>query len=205
LVVIALEARQQPYSLEHAMHTNSKTAFARGDRLTPEDLSLGEEARNVWLTITENRQLRDRLMKTPLRHKVYRFRRENDRSDPLELLSCFIVIAAACGYPESTVRLLLTHIESVIARCYTGNAHRTIDELDLEEGRLESEENELGLRRRIAGETVSAEHLEHEATLNELEANVQLERAKLLRRMARTEPRVLPFPRTFARPMGVVS
>jgi hypothetical protein len=205
LVVIALEAWQQPYSLEHTVHTNSKTAFARGDRLTPEDLSLGEEARNVWLTITENRQLRDRLMKTPLRHKVYRFRRENDRSDPLELLSCFIVIAAACGYPESTVRLLLTHIESVIARCYTGNAHRTIDELDLEEGRLESEENELGLRRRIAGETVSAEHLEHEATLNELEANVQLERAKLLRRMARTEPRVLPFPRTFARPMGVVS
>jgi hypothetical protein len=200
-----MEAWQQPYSLEHTVHTNSKTAFARGDRLTPEDLSLGEEARNVWLTITENRQLRDRLMKTPLRHKVYRFRRENDRSDPLELLSCFIVIAAACGYPESTVRLLLTHIESVIARCYTGNAHRTIDELDLEEGRLESEENELGLRRRIAGETVSAEHLEHEATLNELEANVQLERAKLLRRMARTEPRVLPFPRTFARPMGVVS
>jgi hypothetical protein len=44
LVVIALEARQQPYSLEHTMHTNSKTAFARGDRLTPEDLSLGEEA-----------------------------------------------------------------------------------------------------------------------------------------------------------------
>jgi hypothetical protein len=200
-----MEAWQQPYSLEHTVHTNSKTAFARGDRLTPEDLSLGEEARNVWLTITENRQLRDRLMKTPLRHKVYRFRRENDRSDPLELLSCFIVIAAACGYPESTVRLLLTHIESVIARCYTGNAHRTIDELDLEEGRLESEENELGLRRRIAGETVSAEHLEHEATLNDLEANVQLERAKLLRRMARTEPRVLPFPRTFARPMGVVS
>jgi hypothetical protein len=125
-------------------------------------------------------------MQTPLRHKVYRFRRENDRSDPLELIACFIVTAAACGYPESTVRLLVTHVESVIARCYTGNAHRTLDELDVEEGRLEAEENELALRRRIAGDSVTVEQLEHEATLNELEANTQLERAKLLRRQART-------------------
>jgi hypothetical protein len=107
--------------------------------------------------------------------------------------------------PESTVRLLVTHVESVIARCYTGNAHRTLDELDVEEGRLEAEENELALRRRIAGDTVSVEHLEHEATLNELEANTQLERAKLLRRQARTGPRVLPFTRSFPRPMGAVT
>lgn len=189
------------------MHTNSRTAFVRGDRLSPEDLSLGEEARDVWITVTENEQLRERMMKTPLKHKVYRWRRREDRSDPLELIACFIVTAAACGYPESTVRLLITHVESVIARCYTGNAHRSLDELDLEEIRLEAEENELTMRRRIlesSGEPMTAEQLEHAATLDELEANVQLERAKLLRRQARTGPRVLQFPRpSVVRPMGV--
>jgi hypothetical protein len=47
MVVIALEARPQPYSLEHTVHTNPRSAFARGDRLAPEDISLGEEARQV--------------------------------------------------------------------------------------------------------------------------------------------------------------
>jgi hypothetical protein len=101
--------------------------------------------------------------------------------------------------------LLETHIASVIARCYTGNAHRTLEELDLDETRLEAEENELALRRLHAGETITAEHLEHEATLNELEANVQHERAKELRRQARSVARVIPFRREFPRPLGALT
>lgn len=185
--------------------TNSGPAFARGDRLTPEEMSLEEESRQVWLTVTSNKALRERLTNSPLRHTVYRLRRESDRSDPLELISRIIVTAAAVGYPEATVRLLELHVASVIARCYTGNAHRSLDELDLVEDALEAEEGKATLQRRIAGEAVTAEQLTHEATLNELEASVQLERAKELRRIARTGPRVLQFRKPFPRPMGAVT
>lgn len=185
------------------MHTNSTAAFAREGRLTPELLDLGTEARQVWHAVTKEKSLRDRLMQTPLRHIIYRLRRASDRSDPLELIARILVTMAAVGYPEATVRLLITHLNDVVARCYTGNAHRTLDELDVEEMALEASENALSLERRITAD-LTAEQLLREAEVNEAEATLQLERAKELRRQARQKSRVLPFPsRVAVRPMGV--
>jgi hypothetical protein len=186
-------------------HTKMTTAFARGGRLTPAEMSLGEEARQVWLVVTSNKLLRELLMATPVKHIIYRLRKENERSDPLELLARIIVTMAAVGYPESTVDLLILHLQGVKARCYVGNAHRSLDELDVEEVKHEAQENELAIRRRIAGDAVTPEQLLAEAQVNELEATLQFERAKELRRRARQAPgRVLSFRREFARP-GVTS
>lgn len=176
------------------MHTKTMAAFARGGRLTPDEMSLGEEARQVWLAVTSNRSLRALLMRTPLKHIIYRLRRESDRSDPLELLSRIIVIMAAVGFPESTVDLLLLHLQGVKARCYTGNAHRSLKELDTEEDRYEAAENACVIHRLHAGAAVTDEQLTREAELNELEGTVQFERAKELRRQARAAGRVIAFP-----------
>lgn len=178
-------------------HTKLAPAFARLGRLTVDELDLGAECRNVWLVVTENKTLRELVMRSPLRHVVYRLRRQSERSDPLELLSKLIVTLAACGYPEATIDLLLVHLNSVKVRCYVGNAHRSLDELDLEETKLEAQENELTLLRRVLGDRTSPEQLQREAEVNELEATLQFERAKELRRLARVRPitRVLDFPR----------
>lgn len=186
-------------------HTKLTPAFARSGRLTPEEMDLGTETREVWLAVTSNKLLRARLMQSPVRNTVYRVRRKRDRSCPLELLSRLMVIMAAVGYPEATVDLLLIHLQGVKARCYTGNAHRSLDELDSEETKLEGAENELALLRRIAGDAVTAEQLLREAEVNELEGTLSIERAKELRRQARTSARVLPFRRDFPRPMEVTS
>lgn len=187
-------------------HTKSTPAFARGGHLRAEDMDLGAETRDVWLAVTSNDSLRARLMQSPLKHVVYRVRRANERSCPLELLDRLIVTMAACGYPEATVQLLIVHLTGVIARCYTGAAHRSLDELDVEETKYEALENELVIHRRIAGPAVTPEQLLREAEVNELEGTLQLERGKELRRQARSAGRVLPFPRQEPmRPMGVPS
>jgi hypothetical protein len=175
-------------------HTKMTPAFARGGRLTPAEMNLGEEARQVWLVVTSNKLLRELLMATPLKHIIYRVRKENERSDPLELLARIIVTMAAVGYPESTVDLLILHLQGVKARCYVGNAHRSLEELDVEETQHEAHENELVLIRRIAGDAITPEQLLREADANEREATLQLERAKELRRQARRgQGRVLQF------------
>lgn len=184
-------------------HTKRTVAFARAGRLTPEEMDLGTETRDVWMAVTSNRTLRERLTMTPVRHIVYRLRRENDRSDPLEQLDRLIITMAAVGFPESTVQLLIAHLNGVIARCYTGNAHRDLAELDLEETKLEAAENELMLVRRIAGEAATPDTFVREAEVNELGATLQFERAKELRRRGRSATRVLPMRREFMRPMGV--
>lgn len=176
------------------MHTKKIPAFARSGRLTPDELSLADEARQVWLVVTDNKPLRERLLATPLHHIIYRLRRESDRSDPLELLSRIIVMMAAVGFPASTVDLLLLHLQGVKARCYTGNAHRSLKELDVEEDRYEAAENACVIHRLHEGEAVTDEQLTHEAEINELEGTVQFERAKELRRLARQRGRVLAFP-----------
>lgn len=186
-------------------HTKPAPAFARGGHLRAEDMDLGTETRDVWLAVTSNEQQRARLMQSPLKHVFYRVRRTSERSCPLELLDRLIITMAACGFPEATVQLLLVHLNGVIARCYTGAAHRSLDELDLEETKYEALENELVIHRRVTGDTVTPEQLLREAEVNELEGTLQLERGKALRRRARALGRVLPFRGNFPRPMGVPS
>jgi hypothetical protein len=187
------------------MHTNSTAAFARQGRLSPEEMSLDQETRDVWIAVTDNRTLRERLTQTPLRHIIYRLRRESDRSDPLALLDRLIVTMAAVGFSEATVMLLITHLQGVVARCFCGKAHRELEELDLEATRLGAEDSECLIRRLHAHEHLTVEQLEREALADELEANVLRERAKELRRVARARGRVLEFRRPITRPMGVLS
>jgi len=183
----------------------SKVAFARGHRLTPEAMDLGTEARDVWLAVTSNVALFAKLVATPLRHIIYRLRRENERSDPLEQIGRIIIAMAAVGYPESTVDLLIAHLQGVKVRCYPTGEHRSLRELDLEEAKLEATENKLALLRLHAGADVTPEHLKREADVNEREALLQMERARALRHLAKVPTRVLPFHRDFVRPMGVLS
>ena len=186
-------------------HTNSTAAFARGHRLTPEAMNLGDETRDVWHVVTENEGLFARLIASPIKHIIYRLRREENRSDPLEQLDRIIVTMAAVGYPESTVDLIVAHVQGVKVRCYPTGEHRPIRELDLEEAKLEAHENKLTIMRLHAGDDVTPEHLVREAEINEREGALQFERARVLRHMAKVPTRVLPFRRDVARPMGVVS
>lgn len=187
-------------------HTNSTTAFARGRHTKPaEAMDLGDETKDVWLVITESKALFARLVASPIRHIMYRLRATSGRSDPLESLSRIIVTMAAVGYPESTVDLLIAHLQGVKIRCYPTGEHRPLRELDLEEAKLEATENKLTIMRLHAGETVTPEHLIREADVNEREALLQMERARALRYLAKVPTRVLPFPTSVARPMGVMS
>lgn len=179
-------------------HTKVGAGFANPDRLTPRDFDLDGETRGIWRQITEHRDARVRLSKSPVGHIVYRLRRAGERSDPLEVVARLIISAANVGIPEAKVRLLSFYLDSVIDRCFAGRAHRSIEELDRDELTRETEENRQTLERWIAagaGRTPTPAELEAEAAANEEEAAVQIERARLLRRLARAQVLTAPSPR----------
>lgn len=174
-------------------HTNSVNALARSDRLFPEDLLLDTEARAVWLVVTKDKSIMTRIAAGPLRWVVYRLRRKDNRSCPLELTARLIVWLANAGVSEATLRLLPLYLTRVIENCFAGTAARSLAEIDRDEQRIESRENELALERRITTPTV--EQLEDEAAVNEQEATISTERARVLRREARRlRTGILPFP-----------
>jgi hypothetical protein len=174
-------------------HTNAGSALARSDRerLLPEDLLLDTEARAVWRTVTEDKSTMMRITASPIRWIIYRLRKQDHRSCPLELTGRLIVWLANAGVSEALLRLIPLYLERVIENCFAGKAQRSLDEIDREEQQLEHRENELALERRIM--TPNADQLEAEAAVNEQEAAVSTERARALRRRAR-QIRVLAFP-----------
>lgn len=181
-----------------AMHTNPRAALASSHRLTAEDLRLDQESRIVWLAVTGEKfgPVMRRIAQTPLKWIVYRLRREGQRSCPLELIGRVIVGLAAVEVSEAQLRLLPLYLTRLIDECFTGAAHRSLDELDRDEQRVEARENELTLERRVCGlGDYTPEQLQDEALANEQEAAVQLERARYLRRLARQKGAgILPFP-----------
>jgi len=177
-------------------HTNSRSALARGDRdrLLPEDLLLETEARAVWLVVTKDKSIMRRIAGGPLRWIVYRLRRKDHRSDPLELTARLIVWLANAGVTEAQLRLIPLYLTRVIENVFAGNARRALRDLDRDEQQLESRGNELMVAR-LTGD-VTPDQLELEAEINEQEAAVELERGRQLRRDARRmRTVVLPFPR----------
>lgn len=182
------------------MHTKPNAVLANSNRLTPEDLLLEADARMLWLTITGEKHgnIMLRIARTPMRWVIYRLRRENHRSCPIELLGRLIVWLANAGVSEARLRMIPLFLTRVIEECFAGNAHRTFDEVDREELQLESREHELSLERHLVSlPACEPEQLEAEALANEQEAAVQLERARLLRRQARQRrmpSTVIPFP-----------
>jgi hypothetical protein len=174
-----------------ASHTNPVSALARSDRLLPEDLLLDTEARAVWRTVTADKSVMMRITGSPIRWIIYRLRKEAHRSCPLELTARLIVWLANAGVTEAHLRLIPLYLERVIENCFAGKAQRSLDEIDREEQQLEHRENELTLERRIG--PVSPDTLEAEASVNEQEAAVSIERSRVLRRQAR-QLRVLAFP-----------
>jgi hypothetical protein len=181
---------RNPTNVPASGHTNSAPALARSGRLLPEDLLLDTEARAVWRTVTEDKSVLRRITGGPMRWTIYRLRKEDHRSCPLELTARLIVWLANAGASEAMLRLIPLYLERVIENCFAGKAQRTLDEIDRDEQQIEHRENELALERRIAI-TPTPASLEAEAAINEQEAAVSIERARALRRKART---VLAFP-----------
>jgi hypothetical protein len=179
-----------------AVHTNTRAALARSDRLTPEDLLLDQETRTIWCAVTADRDVMRKVTTGPIRWVIYRLRRESNRSCPLELLARIIVWLANAGVSEATLRMIPLFISRVIEECFAGSAHRTLNELDREKCGIEATEHALELDRRIEGaDTLSPDALEAEALADEREASVDIERARLLRRVARLRrTRPLQFP-----------
>lgn len=168
------------------VHTNPRAALARSDRLIPEDLRLDEDARELWRTVTEEKESMKRVAAGPMKWVIYRLRRAGERSCPAELLGRLIVWLANAGVTEAKLRLIPMFLSRVIDDCFAGASHRALAEIDVEEQRLESLENERTIRRlTLSVDRMSAEELESEAKTNEQEAAINAERARVLRRRAR--------------------
>jgi hypothetical protein len=174
-------------------HTKPAPVLAHSGRLMPEDLLLDTEARAVWLTVTNDKSVMRYIGKQSYRWVIYRLRKTENRSCPLELLGRLIVWLANAGVSEAALHLTPLYLTRVIENCFAGRGHRSLDEIDRHEQQIEARENELALERRIAG--VNPDRLEAEALANEQEAAVNTERSRVLRRKARQlRSAVLPFP-----------
>lgn len=172
-------------------HTKPTAVLANRDRLVPGELPLEIEARAVWLTVTKERDIMRRITAGPFRWVIYRLRRKDHRSDPLVVTAQLIVWLANAGVSEAMLRLIPLYLTRVIECCFAGRSHRSLDEIDRDEQVAESRENQLALERRITNAT--PEQLETEAAANEAEACVNIERARVLRRL---KTRMLSFPGT---------
>ena len=169
-----------------AARANYRPADDPDLRLMPEDLDLSARTRRLWQIWAEGdrRAAWIRLVHSPVRAILYRLiSRAERRSDPLEHLARLVVWAARSGYPEAVLRMPARLLDEVVDELSAGAAHRTLDELDLLEDQLESEENHITLRRRIEGDTPVL--LRQAAEINRAEAQVQQERARQLEREAR--------------------
>lgn len=168
------------------LHTNLPAALARPERLIPEDLRLAEEARALWKVVTDDKAAMTRIAKTPMKWVIYRLRKAAERSCPLELLGRIVVWLANAGVSEAKLRMIPQFVSRVIDDCFAGASHRPLAEIDVDEQRIESRENEgtvLRLTRTI--DALSPDDLEAEASTNEQEAAINTERARVLRRRAR--------------------
>jgi hypothetical protein len=146
------------------LHTNPTAALARRDRLTPEDLRLAEDARELWRTITDDKTVMKRITAGPMKWVIYRLRKTAERSCPVELLGRIIVWLANAGITEAKLRLIPQFFARVIDDCFAGSSHRSLTEIDVEEQRLESIENAQTIHRLTSSiDILSAEQLETEA------------------------------------------
>lgn len=181
------ENRTMP-ALAHT--TNRQVVAADREYLRAEDFDLEAEARELWCQLTDEKEVRDRVTRGPMRHIVNRLRRAAERSCPVVLAAKVMIWLAGPGRVEEwRLQLVPLFFQRVIERCYAGKAQRGITCIDRDEHTWESRETLLTLERRIAeaeGREVTAEALIEEARVNESEAAIQIERARALRRRART-------------------
>lgn len=116
------------------------------------------------------------------RHWVYRLRREDGRSCPLVGVARLVGMLRRAKNPAASIERVQRFIGAVCEYPRAAAPVVSIDSIDRTECKLEADENRLALDRRIRGESPDA--LIAEATANEREASVQLERATWLRRRA---------------------
>ena len=110
-------------------------------------------------------------------------RRKQDGPRPLDEVALDLILCANLGAAEADLRAVPDFLHELIDDLNPAAVRRTLDELDVEEQRLEARENELALLRRVAGDSPAL--LRAEATVNRAEARVQMERARLLEATAR--------------------
>lgn len=153
--------------------------------LTPEDLSIAERSRSLWRLLRENAGVMARLTASPkVKWIVYRLHREDDRSDPLELLAKLIVQLASLGVPETFFRRVVLFVTEVVDDCFTGAAHQSRAELDRLAFIAEQRENAFEHARHTSGE-VTPELLDAEAEAILAECAVEYVKARQLHREAR--------------------
>lgn len=180
-------------------HTTDRASVAAryvpttGEFLTASDFDLNAEASETWCQITDDQitALRKRAGLTSWRWMIDRLRRTEDRPPCMLVHAARLIIWLAGPGKVSEAKLLLVpmFLQRVIERCCAGSAQRSLTCIDREEVRLDGRENELTSDRRIAdaeGREVPVEALLEEARVNEAEATLHLERARALRRRART-------------------
>lgn len=161
-------------------------ALRQSDRLTPEDLLVDQDARIVWHTITGEKQgpIMKALASTPMKWVFYRVRRENDRSDPLELLARMMIWMANVGVTEARLRMIPLYLTRVIEECFAGTSHRALAEIDRDEQAAENRENEISIAR-LTSTSVTAEDFDAQAIADEIQATCLMERARVCKRKAR--------------------
>ena len=159
----------------------AKSPLRFAARIRPSDLRLDERVREVYLALTERPSVRAALV--AISGIWYRMRRTDDGFRPLATVSEQLVDHANAGGTEAEARRVEIHVHQVIDECHSGSNHRTFDELDLEEELLDGREDFLTMKRRVDGET--PELLREAIEIDEREAAVQIERARLSRRRLR--------------------
>lgn len=182
-----------PNATSTGSRTRSNFQPAHPDRLRlfPEDLGVYERCRQVFLgwARKEMRPQWLKLVHSPVRALLYRWISPRLSREGLAAVMVAIVYADREGYPESELRAPARCLDELVDELKVGNNHRSLDELDLIEDDLEAAENHATLRRRIEGDTPAL--LREAAEINRREAQVQLERARLLEREARIQERQL--------------
>lgn len=185
-------------------HTNSTAAFARGPSLTPEDFDVERQTQQLVVRLTDPHM--DALGESTLRHKVYRYRRDEDRACPFVAIDTLMIALANDGASEAELMEVEFHFIALRQMLTCGNAHRELGDLHLEETSHESAENEATAEIHIFGAT--AERLEKAALAKRKEAATELELAGQMERAARRLRRRQnnpPGTGNFMRPLGAIA
>lgn len=183
------------------MLANPAPAFARGEPVTLEDLDIERRAQELVINLTEPHM--EALGQTALRHKVYRYRKVEERACPYVAIAALMIAIHNNNGSEAELMATEMFFASLRQALSCGNAHRELPELYLEESRAEAQENEETNMILVYGAT--AERLERAAAAKRKEIATETELANRMERCAREMRRRGGQPGSFMRPMGAIA
>jgi hypothetical protein len=162
-------------------HANSAPVFAHSQPLTPEDFDIERKAQELILSLTEPHM--EALGDSPLRHKVYRYRKVEERACPFVAIAALMIAIANNKGTEAELMAPEMFFANLRQMLSCGNAHRELPELYLEESRAEAQENEETNMILVYGAT--ADRLERAAEAKRKEIATETELANRMERAAR--------------------